>query len=150
MPEGDAGGPPPVIISPNTLHKAAGEQLAGSAYPVDKKKVRKHSRSKKGSVSQPPPKKQVIRHQDGLREAPRDFTMHIAGQPILTEELLAVAEAPMRNLHHNILHLEAVLLKEKDPGYPVFTCKVPKGHGFVEAAPADLFYMRYEIGRAHV
>ena len=50
----------------------------------------------------------------------------------------------MRNLHHSILHLEAVLLKEKDPGYPVFTCKVPKGHGFVEAAPADLFYVRYE------
>ena len=68
-PEGDAGGPPPVIISPNTLHKAAGEQLAGSAYPVDKK-GRKHSRSKKGSVSQPPPKKQVIRHQDGPGDLP--------------------------------------------------------------------------------
>lgn len=142
-PEGDAGGPPPVIISPTTLHKVTGEQL-GSADPVDKKKGRKHSRSKKGSASQPPPKKQVIRHQDGLREAPRDFTMHIAGQPILTPELLDAAGPPMVNLHHSIQHLETMLLKEKNPGYPVFTCKVPKGHGFVDAAPADLFFVRYE------
>lgn len=50
----------------------------------------------------------------------------------------------MVNLHHSIQHLETMLLKEKNPGYPVFTCKVPKGHGFVDAAPADLFFVRYE------
>jgi hypothetical protein len=47
-------------------------------------------------------------------------------------------------LHDSIQYLEERLLKEKNPGYPVYTIKVPEGHGFVDRAPTDIFFVRYE------
>jgi hypothetical protein len=70
--------------------------------------------------------------------------MHIAGQPMLTKEMLANAGGAIVNLHDIIQYLEERLLKEKNPGYPVYTIKVPKGHGFVDRAPADIFFVRYK------
>jgi hypothetical protein len=70
--------------------------------------------------------------------------MHKAGQPMLTKEMLANAGGAIVKLHDNIQYLEERLLKEKNPGYPVYTIKVPEGHGFVDRAPADICFMRYE------
>jgi hypothetical protein len=70
--------------------------------------------------------------------------MHEAGQPILGSELHHLASGAMLRLQDNILHLESLLLKDKDPNYPVFTVKVPKDVGFVTAAPADVFFIAYE------
>jgi hypothetical protein len=110
---------PANVISPTTLHKAVDEQLK-SAAPVDdklkstapvdeKKKGRKHSRSKKAS-SQPSPRK-ILQAKDGVREEPRDFPMHIAGQPMLTKEMLANTGRAIVNLHNSIQYLEECLLK---------------------------------------
>jgi hypothetical protein len=66
----------------------------------EKKKGRKHSRSKKAS-SQPSPRK-ILRAEDGVREEPRDFPMHIAGQPMLTKEMLTNAGGAIVNLHDSI------------------------------------------------
>jgi hypothetical protein len=70
--------------------------------------------------------------------------MHIAGQPMLTKEMLANAGGAIMNLHDNIQYLEEHLLQEKNPGYPVYTIKVLEGHGFVDTSPAKIFFMRYE------
>jgi hypothetical protein len=98
---------PANVISPTTLHKAVDEQLKSAApgldklqstAPVDeKKKGRKHSRSKKAS-SQPSARK-ILRAEDGVREEPRDFPMHIAGQPMLTKEMLANTGGAIMNSH---------------------------------------------------
>jgi hypothetical protein len=143
---------PANVISPTTLHKVVDEQLK-SAAPVpdklqstahvdEKKKGQKHSRSKKAS-SQPSPRK-ILRAEDSVREEPRDFPMHIAGQPMLTKEMLANAGGAIINLHDSIQYLEEHLLKEKNPGYTVYTIKVPEGYGFVDQSPAEIFFVRYK------
>jgi hypothetical protein len=72
-----------------------------STAPVDeKKKGRKHSQSKKAS-SQPSLRK-ILPAEDSVREEPRDFPMHIAGQPMLTKEMLANAGGAIVNLHDSI------------------------------------------------
>jgi hypothetical protein len=126
-PEAVATQPNPAnVFSPTTLHKADDEQLQ-SAAPVEeklkstapvneKKKGRKHSRSKKAS-SQPSPRK-ILWAEDGVREEPHDFPMHIAGQPMLTKEMLANAGGAIMNLHDSIQYLEERLLKGKNPGVP--------------------------------
>jgi hypothetical protein len=142
---------PANVISPTTLHKAVDEQLK-SAAPVpdklqstahveEKKKGRKHSRSKKAS-SQLSLRK-ILQAEDGVREEPHDFPMHIAGQPMLTKKMLANAGEAIVNLHDNIQYLEDHLLQEKNPGYPVYTIKVPEGHGFVDTSPTKIFFVRY-------
>jgi hypothetical protein len=110
-PEAVATQPNPVnVISPTTLHKVVNEQLKSAApvpdklqstAPVDeKKKGWKHSRSKKAS-SQPSLRK-ILRAEDGVREEPRDFPRHIAGQPMLTKEMLANTGGVIMNLHDSI------------------------------------------------
>jgi hypothetical protein len=152
-PEAAATQPNPAnVFSPTTLHKAVDKQLKSTApveeklkstAPVDeKKKGRKHSRSKKAS-SQPSPRK-ILWAEDGVREEPRDFPMHIAGQPMLTKEMLANAGGAIVNLHDIIQFLEEHLLKENNPGYPVYTIKVSEGHGFVDRSPAEIFFVRYK------
>jgi hypothetical protein len=63
---------------------------------------------------------------------------------MLTKEVLANTGGAIVNLHDNIQYLEERLLKEKNPGYPVYIIKVPEGHGFVDRAFADIFFVRYE------
>ena len=70
--------------------------------------------------------------------------VHEAGKPILPPELLCLAEGPMHSLHQAILTLEGILLKDKNPNYPMFTAKVPKDLDFVHEAPMDLFFLAYE------
>jgi hypothetical protein len=143
---------PANVFSPTTLHKAVDEQLKSAApveeklkstAPIDeKKKGQKHSQSKK-ALSQPSLRK-ILRAEDDVREEPHDFPMHIAGQPMLTKEMLASAGGAIMNLHDNIQYLVERLLKEKNPGYPVYTIKVPEGHGFIDRSPAEIFFVRYE------
>jgi hypothetical protein len=70
--------------------------------------------------------------------------MHEAGKPILGPELQHLASGDMLPLQDSILVLESILLKDKDPNYPVFTVKVPRDVGFVTDAPADIFFIAYE------
>jgi hypothetical protein len=116
--------------------------LQSTAPVEEKKKGQKHSRSKKASSQRSPRK--ILRAEDGVREEPCDFPMHIAGQPMLTKEMLANAGGAIMNLHDSIQYLKERLLQEKNLGYPVYTIKVSKGHGFVDTSPAEIFFMRYE------
>ncbi|KAK1609672.1 hypothetical protein QYE76_033345 [Lolium multiflorum] len=50
----------------------------------------------------------------------------------------------MRNVHDTILMKEKLLLKERNPSYPIVIAKVPTGFGFVNTYPADLMFIRYE------
>ncbi|KAK1574567.1 hypothetical protein QYE76_048135 [Lolium multiflorum] len=67
--------------------------------------------------------------------------MHEAGKPILGPELQHLASGAMLPLQDSILVLESILLKDKDPNYPVFTVKVPRDVGFVTDAPTDIFFI---------
>jgi hypothetical protein len=122
------------------------EDKLQSTAPIDekkkKKKGQKHSQSKK-ALSQPSPRK-ILRAEDGMREEPHNFPMHIAGQPMLTKEMLPNTGGAIVNLHDSIQCLEERLLKEKNPGYSVYKIKVPEGHGFVDRSPAKIFFVRYE------
>ncbi|KAK1661301.1 hypothetical protein QYE76_049460 [Lolium multiflorum] len=55
-----------------------------------------------------------------------------------------LASGPMLPLQNTIIYLESVLLKEKDPNYPVFTVKVPSDQNFVNEDPADIFFIAFE------
>ncbi|KAK1627406.1 hypothetical protein QYE76_001721 [Lolium multiflorum] len=50
----------------------------------------------------------------------------------------------MLPLQDSIQVLENILLKDKDPNYPVFAVRVPRDVGFVTDAPADIFFIAYE------
>ena len=50
----------------------------------------------------------------------------------------------MLPLQHSIHYQESVLLKEKDPNYPVFSVKVPKDPNFVHEDPVDIFFIAFE------
>jgi hypothetical protein len=111
-----------------------------------KNKAKKH-RKRKGanaSASQPAPK--IMRgREDTIPPRGDGLTrVHEAGKPILSEDLLRLAEGPMISLQESILHLESLLLKDKQPSYPVFAVKVPKEVDFVQEAPADVFFIAYE------
>jgi hypothetical protein len=111
-------------------------------------KNKKHGkRSRPGaSASQPAPK--TIRvHEDMVPPRADGLTrLHEAGKPILPPELLRLAKGPMYTLHESILMLEAILLRDVNPSYPVFTAHVPKDKDldFVHEAPADLFFIAFE------
>ena len=47
-------------------------------------------------------------------------------------------------MHDGVLTIERRLLSEKDPSHPVFVVKVPPGLGFIDNAPADLFFLRFD------
>ena len=50
----------------------------------------------------------------------------------------------MRSLHDGVLQVEMQLLEMKSPTYPVFMVKVPKGMGFLDKSPAELFFLRFD------
>ena len=51
----------------------------------------------------------------------------------------------MLSLQQSICTLEGLLLKDKNPSYPVFSVKVPKELvDFVQEDPADVFFIAYE------
>jgi hypothetical protein len=131
--------PPRGFISPTTLHKVVEKQ---NAIPM-KKKERKR-KNKKEIESQPPPVTKPIRAQDGPpRHKGLNHIVHTMGEPMLNERMLKACSADMRSLHDSILYLEQRQLDENDSTYPLYMAKVPKGKGFVEAAPADIMLLRF-------
>jgi len=50
----------------------------------------------------------------------------------------------MRSVHDTVLHVEKELLKMKSPTYSVHVVKVPKGMGFVDINPAEVFFIRFD------
>jgi hypothetical protein len=50
----------------------------------------------------------------------------------------------MRSLHDGILTIEKWRLLEKGQAYPVFVAKVPEGKGFVDKAPGDQIFLRFD------
>ena len=135
-----------MVFSPNTLRKATDEQMAMADTVVKKKHYRKrgNNNNKKGA-SQPLPKR--IRGQDAVVVPSTQFGLprvHVAGDPILTPDMIHIAVGAMLTLHEGVKTLEALLLKEDDPNYPVFTAKVPLDVGFVDEPPADIFFIAFE------
>src|SRR3954468_22247846 len=49
----------------------------------------------------------------------------------------------MKSVHNSILTLETMLLREKNPSYPVFMAKVPLNMGFINNVPADMIILRF-------
>ena len=134
-----------IIFSPDTLRRTAGDGLASPVEAADakRKRVRKRpNRNKDKAASQPAP----IRYRDDVVPPREDglTRVHEAGQPILPPELRRLASGAMMSLHEGVLTLEGLLLKDKDPSYPVFTAKVPEDVGFITDAPADVFFIAYE------
>ena len=139
-----------IIFSPNTIKVTTGEQLASAPAMEEPlirplpKKPRKRTRGNAGkAASQPAPQ---LRFNDRLVPPMTDgYTrMHEAGKPILPPELERIAEGQMMHLQDSIQFAEELLLKDKDPNYPVFTVRVPKNVGFVTDPPAELFFIAYE------
>ncbi|KAM0871059.1 hypothetical protein ACQ4PT_039627 [Festuca glaucescens] len=128
------------VFSPNTLLKKVNEQFEASGDVAAKKHRKRPSKNKEKAASQPPPR---IRHQDSVVPPRKDglTRMHEAGKPILGSELRHLAFGAMLRLQDSILHLESLLLKDKDPNYPIFTVRVPRDVGFVTDAPADVFFI---------
>jgi hypothetical protein len=163
----EAGNPaqvkPATVFSPNTLRKTIiGEPpkstpatseappapeappSAPQAPPVGQvKKGRKRGPKKGASSSQPAPKR--IRADDMVPPTPDGLPRcHEAGKPILPPDMEHLASGPMLPLQHSISYLESVILKEKDPNYPVVSVKVPKDPNFVHEDPADIFFIAFE------
>ncbi|KAK1685060.1 hypothetical protein QYE76_045908 [Lolium multiflorum] len=69
---------------------------------------------------------------------------HDAGNPILPKNLEYLASGPMLPLQSSIQCLEGILLKDKDPNYPVFTIKVLEDPNFVLEDLADIFFVAFE------
>jgi hypothetical protein len=71
--------------------------------------------------------------------------LHEAGKLILPEDLEHLASGPMISLQQNIQFIETLLLKDKDPNYPVFMVKEPAADpNFIQADPADIFFIAFE------
>ncbi|KAK1626412.1 hypothetical protein QYE76_000727 [Lolium multiflorum] len=163
----EAGNPaqvkPATVFSPNTLRKTIiGEPpkstpatseappapeappSAPPAPPVGQvKKGRKRGAKKGASSSQPAPKR--IRADDMVPPTPDGLPRcHEAGKPILPPDMEHLASGPMLALQYSIQYQESVLLKEKDPNYPVFSVKVPSDQHFVNEDPADIFFIAFE------
>ena len=88
------------MISPSTLHRAAGEEIEAphKVVPETGKKGRKRSKPHNKSASQPA--RAIV--QDGPAARPRKL-LHEAGTPMMNDQLLAVATAYMSSLHHSCL-----------------------------------------------
>ena len=127
---------PAPMISPNTLHRAVGEEIAVVNDVVKCKKGRK--RKPKAASQGPKP----IRAQDGPAENPRK-RLHEAGTPMLSDSMLLVAGSHMRSIHHGCLFVEGRRIRERDQSYLVYKAKVPNVPGFVAVAPGDIFYVRH-------
>jgi hypothetical protein len=133
----DAGLPEPkrardTIISPGTLKAAATAALGGADPIPGPKKGRKRNKKPKPEVL-PDVVPEMNWHEN-----------HVLGKPILPKHLSEKLRGDMRSLHDGIWHVEQCLLESPNPGYPLFVGKVPKGFGFVDSAPADIMFLRFE------
>ena len=133
----DAGLPEPkrardAIISLGTLKVAATQALEGVGPIPGPKKGRKRNKKPKPEVV-PDVVPEMNWHEN-----------HELGKPILPRHLSEKLRGDMRSLHDGIWHVEGRLLESPNPGYPLFVGKVPKGFGFVDSAPADIMFLRFE------
>jgi hypothetical protein len=104
------------------------------------KKPRKRGNKNGASSSQPLPNR--IRADDVVPSTPDGLPRcHEAGKPILPKDMEHLASGLMLPLQHKIQYLESVLLKDKDPNYPVFMVKVPEVPNFIHEDPADIFFI---------
>ena len=71
------------------------------------------------------------------------FDIHVAGRPMLPKDMLELATSDMQSVHHSVMSLENMLLREKNPSYPVFMAKVPLNMGFINHIPADMIILRF-------
>jgi hypothetical protein len=70
--------------------------------------------------------------------------IHWLGEPILPPEIVQTLTGDMRSLHDGVLQVERQLLGSKSPTYPVFVVKVPKGMGFLDKEPTEVFFLRFD------
>jgi len=120
----------------------ASEQIAAGDYNPEKKKARKRKSNKKGASSSQP--LMPIRAQDGPPR-PKDLSweIHVASRPMLPKDMLELATSDMQSVHNSVMTLEKMLLREKNPSYPVFMAKVPLNMGFITTVPADMIILRF-------
>jgi len=134
--------PPATEAPPATPPSAPPAPDAPPAGHVRKPRNKGH---KKGaSSSQPLPKR--IRADDMVPQTTDGNTrLHEAGKLILPKDIEHLGSGAMLPLQQQIQFLESLLLKDKDPNYPVCTVKVPAAYpNFVQAEPADIFFIAYE------
>ena len=86
----------------------------------------------------------LIRAQDGPPR-PKDlsFEIHVAGRAMLPKDMLDLATSDMQSVHHSIMALEKMFLREENPSYPVFMAKVPLNMGFINTIPEDMIILRF-------
>src|SRR3954452_1167853 len=85
-----------------------------------------------------------IRAQDGPpRLKDLSFEIHVAGRAMLPKDMLDLANSDMQSVHHSIMALEKILLREENPSYSVFMAKVPLNMGFINTIPADMIILRF-------
>src|SRR4051794_5642696 len=100
------------ILSPSTLHKAATEQIKSGA-DCSKSEKKKGRKTKKGASSSQPP--MPTKAQDGPPR-PKDlsFEIHGAGRAMLRNDMLDLATSDMQSVHHSVMALEKMLLRDKN------------------------------------
>ncbi|KAK1645350.1 hypothetical protein QYE76_063155 [Lolium multiflorum] len=126
------------MLSPNTLRATATTAMDGPALqPKKRKRANKKDAQDKAAAKS----KDKVPLLDKLPNNWRP--LHHLGQPMLPEHVVKKLTPDMRSLHETVLHVENLLLKSKDPGYPLFVAKVPTGMNFVEKYPADLCFIRF-------
>ena len=63
---------------------------------------------------------------------------------MLPPDALSATTGDFRRLHDHVLSTEKSLLRSNDPGYPLYAVKVPKGWGFYDENPAEMFFLRFD------
>jgi hypothetical protein len=117
-------------------------QAQNTVERAPKKHHRKRPNKKGGpSGSQPAPKTIQI-SQDRIPSRWR--TCHVAGEPMISPEMLQALTGYSKDLHELVLSTEQRLLASKEKTYPVFTAKVPEGLAFVDKSPGDLLFVRFD------
>ena len=145
--EGGRHGPPPEITLLEQYHKVDDaddflreyDDIANNDQTSDpslKKKWRKRGRKSDYINTRP----RVVH--DHVQRCSQPY--HVAGSPILPPDKLNQQVGVLKNLHDLVLREEKILLQMPYPTYPVFVAKVPKGFGFVDKPPADVFFLRFD------
>ena len=133
------------IFSPGTLQQTVYVGLTAPQPSPEMKNKKKHKKRSRPNASASQPPKIIRGREDTVPPRADGLTrVHVAGKPLLPPELLCLAKGPMLSLHEAILMMEGLLLKDKNPNYPVLTVQVPKNVDFVTEAPADLFFIAFE------
>ncbi|KAK1605574.1 hypothetical protein QYE76_029247 [Lolium multiflorum] len=127
------------MLSPNTLRATATTAMEGpSVQPKKRKRQNKKDAQDKAAAAKSKDKVPL------LDKLPNNWRpLHHLGEPMLPEHVVKKLTPDMRSLHETVRHVENLLLKSKDPGYPLFVAKVPTGMNFVEKYPADLCFIRF-------